>query len=153
MKLVVQRVLRASVDVEGRRIAEIGRGFLVLCGVGQGDTPADAQWLARKTSLLRCFEDDAGRMNLGLQEVEGAVLAVSQFTLYGDCHKGNRPSFIAAAAPDEGLRLYTLFVEELRRTGLHVETGMFGADMQVELVNDGPVTLIIESSGREGGAT
>lgn len=148
MKLVIQRVQRASVDVDDRRVASIERGFLVLCGVGQGDTDADAAWLARKTASLRCFEDDGGRMNRGLEEVGGAVLVVSQFTLYGDCHKGNRPSFISAAKPDEGLRLYTLYVEELRRAGLHVETGQFAAHMRVDLLNDGPVTLLLESAGR-----
>lgn len=148
MKLVIQRVLQASVDVADRRIAAIERGFLVLCGVGQGDTDADAAWLARKTAQLRCFEDEAGKMNLALGDIGGAVLVVSQFTLFGDCSKGNRPSFIAAGRPEEGMRLYALYVDELRRAGVYVETGKFAAHMRVELINDGPVTLLLESAGR-----
>lgn len=148
MKLVLQRVLRATVSVDGVVRGAIERGALILCGVGRGDTPFDAAWLARKTSQLRYFEDAAGKMNLSIDAVQGAFLVVSQFTLYGDCAKGNRPSFIEAAAPEDGNALYERFVAELRALGHRVETGVFRANMQVELVNDGPVTLLLESSGR-----
>lgn len=148
MKLVIQRVVRGSVETGGRVMGAIGRGAVVLCGVGQGDTADDARWLARKTSALRYFEDEAGKMNLSLEAAGGALLVVSQFTLYGDCAKGNRPSFIGAAPPERGRALYALYVDELRRLGHRVETGEFGAMMKVELVNDGPVTLILESTGR-----
>lgn len=150
MKLVLQRVLRASVAVDGQTRGAIDRGALILCGVARGDTGFDAQWLARKTSALRYFEDEAGKINLAIAEVGGSFLVVSQFTLYGECDKGNRPSFITAAPPAEGSRLYELYVSELRRLGHRVETGLFGAMMHVELVNDGPVTLILESRGRSG---
>lgn len=148
MKVVLQRVRRASVSVEGVVRGAIGPGAMVLCGVGRGDTVFDADWLARKTSQLRYFEDAAGKMNLAIDAVQGAFLVISQFTLYGDCAKGNRPSFIDAATPDEGRALYERYAAELRRLGHRVETGLFGANMQVELVNDGPVTLLLESSGR-----
>ena len=148
MKLVLQRVRRATVSVEGVARGAIDQGAMVLCGVARGDTLFDAVWLARKTSQLRYFEDPAGKMNLSIEAVQGAFLVVSQFTLLGDCAKGNRPSFIDAAAPADGRALYERYVAELRALGHRVETGEFGANMQVELVNDGPVTLLLESAGR-----
>lgn len=148
MKLVLQRVTRASVTIDGKINGSIDRGAVILCGVAQGDTEADALWLARKTSALRYFEDEAGKMNLAINAVGGAFLVISQFTLYGECEKGNRPSFISAAPPDRGNLLYELYVAELRNLGHRVETGIFGANMDVEIHNDGPVTLILESKGR-----
>jgi D-tyrosyl-tRNA(Tyr) deacylase len=148
MRLVVQRVTRASVTVEQARVASIGRGFLILCGVGRNDTEADAVWLARKTAKLRIFEDADGKMNLSLDAVSGEILVVSQFTLYGDCRKGNRPSYIEAADPETGARLYERYVDELRALGFPVQTGIFRAMMDVELVNDGPVTLWLDSADK-----
>jgi D-aminoacyl-tRNA deacylase len=148
MKLVVQRVMRASVTVDGDRIAEIGQGLLVLCGVGHDDTIFDARFLAKKTSNLRVFEDTEGRMNLSVQEVKGQILSVSQFTLYGDCAKGNRPSFIGAARPEQGEALFNEYVQTLGQLGFVPSTGKFGADMKVDLLNDGPVTIVMESTGR-----
>jgi len=145
MKAVVQRVSEARVEVDGAVVGAVGRGLLVLVGVAQGDTEQDAAWLARKIVELRIFEDAAGKMNLALADVGGSLLAVSQFTLLGECSKGRRPSFTGAAAPDEGKRLYEYFVEQVRQTGTPVATGIFQADMQVHLVNDGPVTFILES--------
>lgn len=148
MRLVVQRVKQASVTVEGANISEIGHGLLVLVGVSHSDTLFDAGFLAKKTANLRIFEDDNGKMNRSVADVGGAVLAVSQFTLYGDCNKGNRPSFINAARPEQGERIYNEYVYALERLGFPPNTGKFGADMKVELLNDGPVTLLLESSGR-----
>lgn len=148
MKLVIQRVRRASVAVGGQNIASIGAGALILCGVARGDTPADAEFLARKTALLRIFADPAGKMNLCARDVGGSFLVVSQFTLYGDCSGGNRPSYLDAAPPDEGERGYLDYVRALRSQGYEVQTGRFGADMAVSLENDGPVTLLMESRGR-----
>ena len=145
MRLVVQRVSQASVTVAGEVVGSIGRGFLVLVGVEAGDAPADAAYMAKKTAGLRVFEDEAGKMNLALAQVGGAVLAVSQFTLLGDCRKGNRPSFIAAERPEAADALYEQYVDLLRREGLRVETGRFQTHMEVALVNDGPVTLLLES--------
>ena len=145
MRAVVQRVKRAQVSVEGRIIGSIGQGFLVLVGVGRGDTEQDAEYIAAKTAGLRVFEDQAGKMNLALADVKGSVLAVSQFTLYGDCRGGRRPSFIEAAPPDEGKRLYEIYVQKLRALGVSVQTGEFQAMMDVELVNDGPVTILMDS--------
>ena len=149
MRLVVQRVKQASVSVEGECISEIGSGLLVFVGVSHVDTLFDARFHAQKTAKLRIFEDDAGKMNLSVADVAGAVLAVSQFTLYGDCAKGNRPSFINAARPEQGEALFNEFVQTLEKIGFSPNTGKFGADMKVELLNDGPVTLILESAGRE----
>ncbi len=148
MKLVIQRVKTASVTVDGKTVGEIGSGLLVLIGVSHSDTAADAAYLAKKTATLRIFKDDEGKMNRSVLDTGGEILAVSQFTLYGDCTKGNRPSFIAAADPEKGRKLYEEVVEQLRAHGPHVETGTFQASMEVHLVNDGPVTLILESTGR-----
>ena len=148
MRAVIQRVSHASVTVDGAIVGEIGRGFLVLLGVRRGDTLDDAAYLARKIAKLRVFTDAEGKMNLALEQVEGAVLAVSQFTLYADTRGGNRPSFIEAAAPDDGKRLYGTFCERLRDEGLEVARGIFQADMKVSLLNDGPVTIIIDSEER-----
>ena len=145
MRAVVQRVTRADVRVEGEVVGQIGLGFLVLLGVAADDQREDAVATAAKIVGLRVFEDDEGKMNRSLSEVGGAVLAVSQFTLLGDCRKGRRPSFIAAAAPELANRLYQEFIAEVRGQGIPVETGRFQAEMQVSLVNDGPVTLLIDS--------
>jgi D-tyrosyl-tRNA(Tyr) deacylase len=149
MKLVIQRVGRASVSVEGKVVSEIGQGLLVLVGVSHGDTPCDARHLAGKSSRLRIFKDAEGKMNLSVKDVGGDILAVSQFTLCGDCTKGNRPSFMAAARSEQGEALFNEYVQALEKLGFPPNTGIFGADMQVDLLNDGPVTLILESSGRE----
>ncbi len=140
MRALVQRVARASVTVGDERVSEIGPGLLVLLGVGRGDGDAEADRIVRKLLALRIFEDEAGRMNRSVEQVGGAILCVSQFTLYGDARRGNRPSFVDAAAPDEAARLY-----ERVRAGLGAQGGRFGAHMQVELVNDGPVTLMVEA--------
>ncbi|RIH88275.1 D-aminoacyl-tRNA deacylase [Meiothermus luteus] len=148
MRAVVQRVREARVVVEGQVVGQIGQGLLVLLGVGRGDTQEDAAYLARKIAGLRVFPDLEGKLNRGLLEVGGEVLVVSQFTLYGNTRKGNRPSFVQAAPPDEGKRLYEQFCDLLSTQGLHVETGVFQAHMEVHLVNEGPVTLILDSSER-----
>ncbi len=145
LRAVVQRVKRAQVSVDGKVVSSIGRGFLVLLGVGRGDTDQDADYIAQKTAGLRVFEDQAGKMNLPLSDVNGCVLAVSQFTLYGDCRGGRRPSFIEAAPPDEGRRLYEVYVQKLRGLNVPVQVGEFQAMMEVELVNDGPVTVLLDS--------
>jgi len=146
MRVVLQRVSRASVTVDGNRVADIGRGFLVLAGVGHGDRPADAEQLAEKISTLRVFADDGGKMNLALADVSGEVLVVSQFTLYADLRKGRRPSWTDAAEPNEAAALVEALAGGLEQRGLVVGRGVFGADMQVELVNDGPVTLVIDTA-------
>jgi len=145
MRAVLQRVSRASVEVGGQVVGRIGVGWLVLLGVARGDEDGDADRLAAKVAGLRAFEDDAGKMNRDVGEVGGSVLVVSQFTLLGDCRAGRRPSFIDAADPAEAERLYVRFAEKLRESGLHVETGTFRADMDVDLRNDGPVTLLLDS--------
>ena len=145
MRVCVQRVSEASVTIGGDVVGRIGRGLLVLLGVAGGDHETDARWLAEKTAGLRLFEDAAGKMNLALDEVGGAMLVVSQFTLLGDCRRGRRPSFAAAAPPEVAERLYEVFVEAVRAAGIEVATGRFRQTMQVSLVNDGPVTLIIDS--------
>jgi D-tyrosyl-tRNA(Tyr) deacylase len=144
MRVVLQRVSRASVTVEGRLTGEIGAGFCLLVGLTHGDTAAQVDWMAEKVAGLRLFNDPAGKMNLGLDEVGGAVLVVSQFTLYGDASKGRRPSFIDAARPEVAIPLYERFIVALRARGFTVAAGEFGADMQVEIHNDGPVTLILD---------
>ena len=149
MRLVIQRVKQASVSVDGNPVSEIEQGLLVLVGVSHSDTPFDAQHLAHKTAKLRIFEDADGKMNRSVADLGGQILAVSQFTLYGDCTKGNRPSFIAAARPDLGETRFNEYVRALENLGFPPRTGIFGANMQVSLLNDGPVTLLLESSGRE----
>jgi D-tyrosyl-tRNA(Tyr) deacylase len=144
MIAVLQRVLEAAVQVDDRVVGAIGAGLLVLLGVGRDDTAEDAAWTAAKIGDLRLFADEAGKMNRSVREVGGAVLLVSQFTLCGDCRKGRRPSFDRAAAAEQGRELYELVAARLRASGLRVEAGVFGAHMQVSLVNDGPVTLIVE---------
>jgi D-tyrosyl-tRNA(Tyr) deacylase len=145
MRAVVQRVSRAKVTVGEWTSGEIGHGLLVLLGVGHQDTEADVNYLAEKIAGLRVFEDADGKMNRSVQDVGGSVLAVSQFTLYGDVRRGKRPSFDAAAPPDQARRLYELFVEQIRAAGLRCETGRFQEMMQVELVNEGPVTILLDS--------
>jgi D-tyrosyl-tRNA(Tyr) deacylase len=144
MRVVLQRVSKASVTIEGRIAGAIGRGFCLLVGLTHADTEATVDWMAEKVAGLRLFPDAGGKMNLGLEEVGGGVLVISQFTLYGDSAKGRRPSFTDAARPAEAIPLYQRFVGALRGRGLEVATGEFGADMQVEIHNDGPVTLILE---------
>jgi D-tyrosyl-tRNA(Tyr) deacylase len=146
MRAVVQRVSRAEVRVEGRVVGAVGRGLVVLLGVAAGDGEQEARHLADKVAALRVFEDAAGKMNLAAGEVGGAVLVVSQFTLLGDARKGNRPSFVAAAPPEVANALYQRFCAMLREKGLPVETGVFRAQMEVELTNDGPVTLLLDSA-------
>ncbi len=150
MRVVLQRVSEAGVQIDGKDHAKISIGYLILLGIRQGDTQEDARFLADKCAALRVFEDNQGKMNLGLQDVGGSVLVVSQFTLYADAQKGNRPGFSLAARPDEARPLYEFFVQRLRTTlgEDRVLTGVFGAMMQVHLVNDGPVTVIVESPVR-----
>lgn len=145
MRACVQRVSRARVTVAGRVCGQIGPGMLVLLGVADDDTEADARQLAEKIVGLRIFEDDHQKMNLALSDVAGAMLVVSQFTLLGDCRKGRRPSFVAAAGPQLAEKLYQVFVDTVARQGIQVATGRFREHMQVELVNDGPVTLLLDS--------
>jgi D-aminoacyl-tRNA deacylase len=145
MRAVVQRVLRASVAVHGQIVGEIGRGYVALLGVEAGDTEKDAAYIAEKVRTLRVFEDGQGKMNLALADVNGAILAVSQFTLLGDTREGRRPSFIRAERPAEADALYRRVVALWREQGVQVETGVFGAEMAVSLVNDGPVTLLMDS--------
>lgn len=144
MRALLQRVSQASVTVDGRVVGAIGRGFVILLGVTHGDGPAQADWLANKIAGLRLFEDEAGKMNLGLEDVGGQVLVVSQFTLYGDARKGRRPSFTDAARPEQAEPLVDYFVERLRARGLVIKVGVFGAMMEVAIHNDGPVTMMLE---------
>ena len=144
MKLVIQRAKKAKVSVEGKITGQIEKGFLVLLGVGQGDTKENADYLVKKLCNLRVFEDENEKMNLGLKEINGKLLVISQFTLYADCSKGNRPSFINAASPEIAEELYQYFMEECKKQGIEVEHGIFGAHMEVDFINDGPVTIIIE---------
>lgn len=144
MRVILQRVSSASVTVGGRTVGRIGRGVCLLAGFTHTDTPADVTWMASRVATLRIFGDAEGKMNLGLGEVGGAVLLVSQFTLYGDATRGRRPSFVDAARPETAIPLYEQFITDLRALGLTVETGEFGAMMAVSLVNEGPVTLILE---------
>lgn len=145
MKIVLQRVAHASVRVDNRITGSIEKGFMLLVGITPSDTLEIIKRMAKKCSDLRIFEDDQERMNLGLQDVQGAILSISQFTLYADCRKGRRPGFEQAAKGDVAKPLYDAFNEELRELGYHVETGIFGADMKVELLNDGPVTIVLDS--------
>jgi len=146
MRAVVQRVLRARVTVEARSVGQIERGLVVLLGVGAADSEADAEYMAEKIASLRVFEDETGKMNRNVAEAGGALLAVSQFTLFGDVRRGRRPSFDAAAPPEPARRLYEAFVECIRSRGLRCETGQFQAMMQLELVNHGPVTILLDSA-------
>ena len=146
MRIVVQRCLRAEVRIDGRTVGQIGQGFMLLVGITENDTKAEAELLAKKIAQLRVFEDPEGKMNLAIRDVGGAILSISQFTLYADCRKGNRPSFIRAARPEQASPLYDYFNETLRTTyGLTVETGRFGADMKVDFINDGPVTILLDT--------
>ena len=144
MKLVVQRVKNAKVEVDEKTVGSINQGFLVLLGVTHTDTRSEADYLVKKLCNLRVFEDENGKMNLGLKDVGGELLIVSQFTLYADCTQGNRPSFTNAAKPDVANELYEYFCEKCREQNIKVEKGIFGADMKVSLLNDGPVTIILE---------
>lgn len=145
---MVQRVSEASVTIANELKASVKRGFLLLLGVGQGDTEEDALWLVKKVSALRVFSDEAGKMNLNIKQVDGEILLVSQFTLYADTRRGNRPGFSGAAAPAEGERLYEFVRDQFAAEGIPVKTGEFGADMQVALINDGPVTIMLDSAER-----
>ena len=145
MRLVVQRVLNSKVEVEGKIIGKIDKGFNVLCGITHDDTEKEADYLARKLCNLRIFEDENGKMNLSIKDVGGELLIISQFTLYADSmSSGNRPSFIAAARPEKAEPLYEYFLKKCEEEGIHVEKGIFGADMKVSILNDGPVTIILE---------
>jgi D-tyrosyl-tRNA(Tyr) deacylase len=145
MRAVVQRVSEGEVEVDGDIVGKVGNGFVVLVGVGKDDTEKDVEYLIEKVLGLRIFEDDFGKMNLSITDVGGEILAVSQFTLYGDCRKGRRPSYDGAAPPDVAERLYGLFVEEMRKRGVKVETGRFRAIMDLHLINSGPVTILLDS--------
>ncbi len=144
MRLLVQRVQNANVKVENKVVGEIGKGFLVLCGITHSDTKQQADYLAKKVCNLRIFEDENEKLNLSLKEVNGELLIVSQFTLYGECGSGNRPSFSAAAKPEQANELYEYFMKKCREQKVKVEKGIFGADMKISLLNDGPVTLMLE---------
>lgn len=146
MRALIQRVTSASVDINSETVGSIGRGFLILLGVGHDDTEVEAERLWNKIFKLRIFDDADGKTNLSLADVQGEVLVVSQFTLYASCKKGNRPSFTQAGAPDEANRLYEWFAQRARRDVAHVETGRFGADMNVNLVNDGPFTIWLDTA-------
>lgn len=146
MRVVVQRCSRAEVRIDGRTVGQIGQGFMLLVGITENDTKAEAELLAKKIAQLRVFEDPEGKMNLAIRDIGGAILSISQFTLYADCRKGNRPSFIRAARPEQASPLYDYFNETLHETyGLTVETGRFGADMKVDFINDGPVTILLDT--------
>ncbi len=149
MRAVVQRVESASVTIDGRVNGKIGKGFMVLIGIDENDTDKDLDYICDKLTGLRIFEDEAGKMNRSIIDAGGEILLVSQFTLYGDARHGKRPSFIRAARPEKAIPLYEKFISLCRDKGFHVETGEFGADMQVELVNDGPVTICMDTKNKE----
>lgn len=149
MKIVVQRVKNASVTIDGKIHGQINKGFLVLLGITTFDTISDVDYLVKKVCNLRVFNDENDKMNLGLKDIDGSLLIISQFTLYGDCSHGNRPSFIEAARPETAIPLYEYFISECKKEVPIVETGIFGADMKVSLLNDGPVTIIIDSKDRK----
>jgi D-tyrosyl-tRNA(Tyr) deacylase len=151
MRAVLQRVTEASVKVDDAIVGAISHGWLVLIGIHTTDTPAEVAWMAEKIAYLRAFEDDAGKMNRSVLDVNGSVLVVSQFTLYGDCQKGRRPSFIEAARPETAIPLYESLLNSLKAFGIPVAAGVFGADMKVSLTNDGPVTLILDSPAKPPG--
>ena len=144
MKLVIQRVKKAEVKVDGQTVGKIDKGFLVLIGIKVGDTKEQADYLVKKLCNLRVFSDENGKMNKSLNDVKGKLLIVSQFTLYANCSDGNRPSFIEAARPEEAISLYEYFCNECMKKNIEVQKGIFGADMKVELLNDGPVTIVME---------
>lgn len=147
MRVVLQRCTRAEVRIDGQTVGHIGKGFMCLVGITEGDTTVEADLLAKKVAQMRVFEDEQGKMNLALKDVGGAILSISQFTLYADCRKGNRPSFIRAARPEVAEPLYDYFNERLRKEyDLVVETGRFGADMKVDFINDGPVTILLDTA-------
>ena len=145
---MIQRVTQAEVVIEQQSVGKIAQGFMILLGIHESDTIEDVVYLVRKISKLRVFEDDGGKMNLSLQEINGSILSVSQFTLYADTKKGNRPSFIEAARPEVAIPLYEQFNKQLKELAIPVETGEFGADMKVSLINDGPVTIIIDTKDK-----
>ena len=144
MKALVQRVLRSNLEIDGEEYSKIGKGLIVFLGVTHDDTEKEAQVLAEKISKLRIFEDDNEKMNLSVADVGGELHIISQFTLYADCHHGNRPSFVNAAKPDEATKLYEYFIESCKQLGIQVATGVFGADMKINYINDGPVTIMLE---------
>lgn len=145
MKIVIQRVSKAHVKVEGKNVGEIGHGFLLLIGIQEEDEKEDADWLVQKILNLRIFDDENGKLNLSIVDIKGEILCVSQFTLIADYKKGNRPSFIKAAKPDKAIPLFEYFKQEIGKSGLKTESGIFGADMKVSLLNDGPVTIVMDS--------
>jgi D-tyrosyl-tRNA(Tyr) deacylase len=145
MKIVIQRVSEASVKVDGKIVGEIGKGLMLLVGVDENDEKTDADWLVQKVLNLRIFGDEEGKLNLSVKDISGEILCISQFTLIADYKKGNRPSFIKAAKPDKAIPLFDYFKEEMAKSGLKTESGIFGADMKVSLINDGPVTIVMDS--------
>ncbi|MFS4432068.1 D-aminoacyl-tRNA deacylase [Chryseobacterium sp. GVT01B] len=145
MKIVIQRVSEASVKVDGKIVGEIGKGLMLLAGVDENDEKTDADWLVQKVLNLRIFGDEEGKLNLSVKDISGEILCISQFTLIADYKKGNRPSFIKAAKPDKAIPLFDYFKEEIAKSGLKTESGIFGADMKVSLINDGPVTIVMDS--------
>lgn len=145
MKIVIQRVSESHVKVDGSIVGEIGKGLMLLIGIDENDTEADADWLVQKILNLRIFGDDEGKLNLSVQDIKGEILCISQFTLIADYKKGNRPSFIKAAKPDQAIPLFDYFKKEISKSGLKTESGIFGADMKVSLINDGPVTIVMDS--------
>jgi D-tyrosyl-tRNA(Tyr) deacylase len=149
MRVVIQRVSKASVAIEGQTVGKIDRGFMLLVAFNDEDTTADLDFAVRKISNMRIFEDDQDKMNLSINDVNGSILSVSQFTLFASTKKGNRPSFTKSGKPEVASKLYDEFNEKLRATGIEVQTGEFGADMQVQLVNDGPVTIMLDSQNKE----
>lgn len=145
MRAVIQRVKSASVAIDEKIVGEINQGFMILLGIHEEDTKEDVDYLVRKIAMMRVFEDEAGKLNLSIDAISGSILSISQFTLYADTKKGNRPSFVKAARPEQAIPLYEAFNDGLRQKGLEVDTGEFGADMQVSLINDGPVTIIMDT--------
>ncbi|KIC65214.1 D-aminoacyl-tRNA deacylase [Chryseobacterium taiwanense] len=145
MKVVVQRVSESSVKVDGKVVGEIGKGFMLLVGIDENDEKTDADWLVQKILNLRIFGDENDKLNLSVQDIKGEILCISQFTLIADYKKGNRPSFIKAAKPDKAIPLFDYFKEQISKSGLKTESGIFGADMKVSLINDGPVTIVMDS--------
>ena len=145
MKVVIQRVIKSSVRINNKEVAKIGKGFSIFLGISKDDNFEKADYIIKKIYNLRVFSDENDKMNLSIQDINGELLIVSQFTLYADCKKGNRPSFINAAPPEEAEKIYEYFINECKKNNLKVETGEFGADMKVELINDGPVTIILEN--------